>query len=315
VIKARIFDTHRMATGDGPGLRTTFFLKGCPLNCSWCHNPESISPAPEVWWFDKTCIGCGKCVESCPVSALILSETGIFVDRQHCTGCGVCTEVCPSGSMELLGREWSVEEALDYALKDKVFYQTSSGGVTLSGGEPSLYHDFCTAFLKRAREHSISTAFDTCGLMSLDILKGLIPLTDIFLWDIKTIDSDEHRKLTEIPNEVILSNLLYLADAIRENPTTRLWIRTPLIPGYTASEKNISEIASFISENLIDVIESWELCAFNGSCSSKYRRLGKVWELSEVPSMNEKDINSLKAVVNSFAPLSECTFFTGIINS
>ena len=313
---ARIFDTHRMATDDGPGLRTTLFLKGCPLNCAWCHNPESISPAREVWWFAKKCIGCGACVEACPEKALSLSaEKGIQIRRDLCTGCGKCVEVCPSKAMELLGASWSVEQARDYLLRDRMFYETSNGGVTVSGGEPTLQSAFVSALFQSLQEEGIHTALDTCGLAQWTVFEQLIPHTNLFLWDIKTIDPVAHQKYTESSNEIILENLLKLADALRKKPSSKLWIRTPLIPGMTAGSENIRAIAKFIYTHLSDVVERWELCAFNGGCTPKYERMGQKWELAGTPAMTEQEIQTLKEELSDFPVLASISYFTGLVKS
>ena len=311
--KAKIFDTHRMVLDDGPGMRTTLFFKGCPLNCLWCHNPESISPAKEIWWYHKKCIACAQCISVCPVGALSISKDGISIDRLKCNACGLCTKICPSKSLELLGREWSVDEALAYVLKDKMFYESSGGGVTLSGGEPTIYKDFIFSLFKRLKEHNINTALDTCGLARQETFNELFPVVDIFLWDIKTIAPELHKKFTEFTNEKIIENLYFIADKIRLNSEKKLWIRTPLIPEMTSDTNNISDIAQFLSNDFYDVIERWELCAFNRSCTPKYQRLGQPWVCENLPSLSEADINQLKSLISNFPKLKGKVFFTGFI--
>jgi len=313
MLTARIFDTHRMSSDDGPGLRTTLFLKGCPLNCVWCHNPESISPAKEIWWFKKKCIACFKCIEICPQNALSATENGINVNRHSCNGCGKCAEICPAKAIELLGEEWTVNKAVEYALKDKSFYETSSGGVTLSGGEPTLQSEFAAEFFKNLKNKGIHTALDTCGLTRKDVLDTLYPVTDLFLWDIKTLSPEKHKKFTEVSNELILENLLYIADRIRQDKKHALWIRTPLIPQKTALISEVQAIAEFISEKIIDVIERWEMCAFNGSCIQKYKRLNIQWQQANSSSLNENQINSFRKILKKYPKLKEKTFFTGVI--
>ena len=314
-VSALIFDTHRMVTDDGPGLRTTLFLKGCPLKCVWCHNPESISPAPQVWWQKHRCIGCGACVTACPEQALRIDpEEGIQIQRHRCTGCGTCARVCPSKAMELLGRPWTVEEATAFVLRDRAFYETGGGGVTLSGGEPTLQHRFVRDLFRNLRESGIHTALDTCGLARWSVYEELLPLTDLFLWDIKVMDPNLHRKLTESPNKLILENLVRLAGALRAGASSSLWIRTPLIPGMTDSPENLRRIARFISEQLQGSVGRWELCAFNGSCSPKYRRLGQNWPLADTEPLHREQIETLRDALSETAPhLLPIIRFTGLI--
>jgi pyruvate formate lyase activating enzyme len=267
-----------------------------------------------VWWLAKNCIGCGACVEACPKNALHLSsKNGIQIQRALCTGCGKCVEVCPSKAMELLGKEWSVEEAAAYLLRDRMFYETSSGGITLSGGEPTLQPQFVLNLFQQLKKEGIHTALDTCGLAQWTVFEQLLPVTDLFLWDIKTTDPQIHKKYTEASNKIILENLQKLAEALRAGATSKLWIRTPLIPGITATPSNIHEIAAFIHHHLSDVAERWELCAFNGGCTPKYQRLNQKWSFADQPAMTHHGIQTLKEALSDFPQLASKTHFTGLI--
>jgi pyruvate formate lyase activating enzyme len=277
-----ILEIIRMSTEDGPGLRTTVFFKGCSLNCLWCHNPESISFKPQIQWLSTSCIGCGICVETCKALALAKTETGIVINRSLCNGCGLCTEECPTTAMELLGKKWNVQNLADELVRDRAYFETSGGGVTLSGGEAALQNDFCLALLKELRGRGIQTALDTCGQVSQATLESLLPYVDILLYDLKEIDSEKHKKFTGSGNEKILANAVFAADYKKNHifPKT-LWIRTPVIPGATGTAENIRGIGEFISDNLQGTVARWELCAFNNLCRDKYTRLGMDWPYAD----------------------------------
>jgi pyruvate formate lyase activating enzyme len=274
----RILEIQRMSTEDGPGIRTTVFLKGCPLHCRWCHNPESISPLPQIQWIDNRCIGCRTCLETCPRDALQLSGSGMRIDRGRCDGCGRCVDACPSTAMELLGQTWHGDDLIRELIKDKAYFEKSGGGITLSGGEPTQQAAFAHRLLKGIRASGIHTALDTCGLCPSSKLEKLLPQTDLVLFDIKTIDSDLHKQFTGHGNRKILQNLDVLAAFMeRHGRPTQLWIRTPMIPGATATRDNVQEIGRYLAEHLPGCVDRWELCAFNNLCRDKYLRLGMDW--------------------------------------
>ena len=273
-----ILEIIRMSTEDGPGLRTTVFFKGCPLRCSWCHNPESIRPEPQVQWIGTKCIGCGTCLEICPEKVLSRTDKGIAINRSLCTGCGTCAEECPAMAMELLGRRWKVSDLADELVKDRAYFEQSGGGVTLSGGEAAMQHEFCLALLKELQKRGIETALDTCGQLPRSLFAGLLPHVDLLLYDLKEIDPEKHRRFTGAGNEKILANLIYAAGYKKTHPSPgAIWIRTPIIPGATDTSENITGIGDFIRANLQGAIERWELCAFNNLCRNKYVRLGMDW--------------------------------------
>jgi pyruvate formate lyase activating enzyme len=303
--------TQRFSTEDGPGLRTTIFFKGCPLNCEWCHNPESISSKRQLHWLENRCIHCSTCVKVCPQKALRWEGDALLIDRSLCDLCAECSEECPSNALEILGRYTIPEELIREAAKDQAYYTASGGGVTLSGGEPTMQPAYAVRLLETLNQAGIPTALDTCGQFSTQTLDLLLPFTDLVLFDIKFMDAEEHQRHTGQTNEEILKNLLAIRDRMRTQQQPRhLWVRTPLIPGATATEANIRAIGNFLTAELSDVVERWELLAFNNLCRDKYRRLGMEWKYAQTPLLTRAEMNAFEAIARSaFHP--ERTFVTG----
>jgi len=299
-IEGTILEIIRMSTEDGPGLRTTVFFKGCPLSCAWCHNPESISPKPQIHWVAANCIGCGICVETCPNKALTKTEKGIKINRSICKGCGSCAAECPTTAMDLWGKKWTVQNLADELVKDRVYFEQSGGGVTLSGGEASMQSDFCLALLKELKSRGIQTALDTCGLVSQTILSSLLPYVDILLYDLKEIDTGKHKKFTGTGNEKILANIIFAANYIKTHASPKtFWIRTPIIPQTTDTAENIRGIGDFINRNLHGTVSRWELCTFNNLCRDKYRRLGEHWTYAESELLEKSQMEELCQIAKS----------------
>ena len=320
--KCLVIDISRGTTHDGPGMRTTVFFKGCPLNCLWCQNPEGIRMEQEVWWEGRKCIHCLACKESCPEDAVVEDENGLHVDPAKCTLCGACVEACPAQAMTFTGQEWTLDQLLKEALKDKDYYQAFGGGVTVSGGEPLRRVTFVTEFFKRLKEQDVSTALDTCGMVPAEAVQSVLPYTDCVLYDIKLMDPELHKKYTGQHNGVILQNLLDIAAYIRKAnlqrngngvPAMKLWIRTPLIPDTTATQENISAISQFIHDQLLDVVERWELCAFNSTCKSKYKKMGQTWAYEDCELMGQDFIDGIKAAALSTGLPAEKLVVSGLI--
>lgn len=312
--KGLLFSSHRLSTDDGPGLRDTFFLKGCGLRCAWCHNPESITPIPEIWWLEQKCIGARDCIRVCPEDALELTERGIEINRDRCTVCGLCVDACPSRAIEIIGKSWSVEALVAEALKERAFFRNSGGGVTLSGGEPCLQPEFAAGFFEACRHEGIHTALDTCGYPRWEAIKAVLRHTDLVLYDLKEMDPARHLEFTGGSNEQILSNLLRLRDFVREDGTRpAIWIRTPLVPDYTATEENISAIGSFINDHLGERAERWELCAFNNTCAAKYQKLGRRWTFEGRSLLDREVGNRLLETARNCLDRPESVHLTGLV--
>lgn len=207
--KGRIFDIKRFAVHDGSGIRTTVFLKGCPLKCLWCHNPEGISFRPQLAFYRHKCVGCGECAGVCPTGAQTMSADGHAYDRERCTACGRCEPVCLGRALVLYGKEMTADELMPVLLEDKAFYDNSGGGITLSGGECLCQPDFCAELLRKAKENGLNTAVDTCGFVPRAAIDAVMPYTDMFLYDIKAMDETVHIRCTGHANQPILENLRY----------------------------------------------------------------------------------------------------------
>jgi len=292
-LEGHTFSVRRMQTHDGPGMRTTVFLKGCPLRCAWCHNPEAISPARQVWWLEASCIACGECVDACPNDALDLTSAGIQIDRSLCKGCYACVDICPAKAMQALRKDWSVDALFDEVTRDEAFYAKGGGGVTVSGGEPLAQWRIVRELLQRCQNQGIHTALDTCGEAPLKNLKEVLPYTNLVLLDLKIMDAGLHAQWTGAENHQILRNLRCIISEVERREDLKLWIRTPLIPEATATSENISEIARFIRDEVGDAVSRWELCTFNPLCENKYAQLGKSWRFGGVPLMQYDDASHL----------------------
>jgi pyruvate formate lyase activating enzyme len=310
-VEGTILHLQRLSTEDGPGIRTTVFFKGCPLRCAWCHNPESITPHPQVQWLENRCIACQTCIQACPHNALTWTATGAQRDRVLCQACGTCAEACPANAQELLGKNVSVEALVKELIKDRVYFEKSGGGVTLSGGEPALQPAFALALLQALRSAGIATALDTCGLTQPETLLRLAAESDVILYDIKLLDSQAHQAFTGVDNQRILNNLMVLSDYLNEHAEKELWIRTPLIPGATDGEMNLTGIGDWLAKNLKGRITRWEICAFNNLCRDKYRRLGLDWAYGNTPLYRQAQLDQALEWAQRSGTAAQKIFVTG----
>ena len=311
-ITGTILHLQRLSTEDGPGIRTTVFFKGCPLNCQWCHNPESLSMHKQVQWVASRCIGCISCVEACEQDGLTPTEEGVIRNRELCIVCGRCVDACPAGAMEMLGKDVSTTELTVELLKDRAYFEKSGGGVTLSGGEPTLQAEFCAALMDELHAEGIHVALDTCGLSATTVFKSLVEKADLVLFDLKLLNTEEHKHWTGADNTRILANLEVARDVVAASAgTKRLWIRTPLIPGATTARENLMGISAHLAATLNGSVERWELCAFNNLCRDKYERLGLQWAFAETPLLSADELQQMCdwALSGGFDPVR--TFVTG----
>lgn len=281
MMKGQVFDIQRFSLHDGPGIRTTVFLKGCPLRCRWCSNPESWSQKRQISYDPETCIHCLACTEVCPSGALtpasadaseVVEASGkaparLRVRHQRCEASGACLEVCPTGALKLYGRESSVMEVMEEVLRDSSYYEHSGGGLTLSGGEPLQQADFAEALLQSAKDHGLHTCIETCGHVAPDAFERILPLVDLFLFDYKATGEETHRGLTGQAPERILQNLDLLA-----SKNAPIHLRCPLIPGLNDEKAHLQAIA-FLAERY-PAIEAVEVMPYHRLGQHKFSRLG-----------------------------------------
>lgn len=263
-----IYDIHRFALDDGPGIRTTVFMKGCPLSCVWCHNPESISIKREISFHSNLCISCGTCKAVCPKTA-ISNRPSARINRRRCSACGKCADNCPSTALKVAGKEYKLDELMEVMLRDRHFYSASGGGVTFSGGEPTLWMNYLSSALQALKNEKIYTAIQTCGLFDYnDFSRFILPFTDLIMFDIKFIDAEMHKKYTGRENPAILENFRKLT----KEAAGRILPRVPLVPEITAIKSNLLEIASFLADL---GYSRCELLPYNPAVKEKRQVYGK----------------------------------------
>lgn len=265
--KGRIFNLQRFSTSDGPGIRTVIFFKGCPLNCSWCHNPESKSSKAQILLKNELCIGCGKCIEVCSLKGHTLENGKHIFLREECKGCGECANNCCTKALELCGEEKTAEEIINIALRDQPFYKEAGGGITLSGGEPLMQYEFCLELLRLAKENNLHTAIETSGY-SLKDITALNEFTDLWLYDIKVLNEQDHIKYIGASNKVILENL-YKLNSMGAN----IILRCPVIPDINMNPAHFEEL-SLLTNSLANVTEI-HLEPYHPLGISKAQLLGK----------------------------------------
>jgi len=273
---------------DGPGIRTVVFFKGCPLSCNWCANPECISGKPQIGFNEILCKGCGKCIETCPSNAISIGEDKHRIDYSGCDACGKCSDICSYGALVKYGDMMTVDEVWDAVKRDKMFYDTSNGGVTVSGGEPLLHSSFVRALFELCRKEQINTCIETCGFVNSGAFMEVMPVTDLFLFDLKHLDSDIHKEYTGHHNEKILKNAALLIEHDAD-----VVFRQPLIPSVNDSLKNIEETAEFL-KNFGEKVLNLELMPFHRMGKDKYKALNMEYPLGDLDIMGNEDLEVVK---------------------
>jgi glycyl-radical enzyme activating protein len=284
-VNGRIFEIQRFSVHDGPGIRTTVFLKGCPLRCLWCHNPEGIDFAKALSFLPERCIGCGYCFRVCKRSAHRMDGNLHTLDRDACVACGSCTEECYPRGLELVGRDVTVAEVLDEVLKDRPFYETSGGGMTLSGGEPLMQADFSAALLRAAKQAGLHCAIETCGQVAEEAFRRVRADVDLFLYDIKDSDPARHRELTGASNDRILSNLRYL-----HNADAAVLVRLPVIPGLNDRDDHFQGVAR-LAASLPNLL-GFEVMPYHPLGTSKHHRFGTKDALGAITSPSPAQVSA-----------------------
>jgi pyruvate formate lyase activating enzyme len=285
-----VFNVQRFSVHDGPGIRTTVFLKGCPLRCSWCHNPESLEARPQMALRLDRCLSCGACDEACPREAGPLRAGEVF-GEEGCQDCGSCLAACPSGAREAVGRTWTVDEVMVELLRDRIFFDDAGGGATFSGGEPLSQPSFLIECLQRCRAEGIHTAVDTSGFAPRRVLLEVAELCDLVLYDLKGMDPAAHRRMTGVTLEPILDNLRALAEV---HP--RIWIRVPLVAGLTDDRAGIESLAGLVAE--LPSVEKISLLPYHRIGTGKLGRLGgNGGERAEAPT--DSSLEELAGVIRA----------------
>ena len=284
-----ISDIQKFAVNDGPGFRTIVFLKGCSMRCAWCHNPETITPAADIYWKSRLCTQCGACLEACPTNAINppMALNGSRDDesachkiiRDRCDRCMACVEACRFDALTVVGKPMTVVDILDEVEKDRPFYDNSGGGMTLSGGEPGVHADFAAELLKTAAQRGIHSCLDTNGFYPWDVLEKLIEHADLVLFDVKHMDSARHREKTGVGNEKILNNLRRLSLTGKD-----IWVRIPVIPGFNESIEFHDRASEFL-HNLPGKISRVDLLPFHNWCQDKYGWLGMDWPMKAIEAI------------------------------
>ena len=287
-----IFNIQRYSIHDGPGIRTTVFLKGCPLRCKWCSNPESINPFPELFLRRDRCDQCKLCIEICSPNAIFFDCNTIQINRSKCNLCMKCIEVCPLDVINSTGKKVSIDDIISEVMQDELFYNNSGGGVTISGGEPLYQIEFTLNLLKEFKKKSLHTTLDTTGYIKGKDFEKILPYTDLILFDIKHLDSKIHQKYTGIPNETILDNF---ERCLKHNQ--KIWVRVPIIPNFNDSIQYIETLAKFLSNKLIDKVS---LLKYHEWGKHKYKFLDRDYPLKKAYFINQDLIFQFKKILESY---------------
>ena len=281
-MRGNVLNIQRFCTDDGPGIRTTVFLKGCPLRCLWCHNPESQRGRSEILFAEEKCVGCGRCVQACPAHCHTVDEAH-SIDRAACRGCGECTRACPTKALELFGEEMTAQQVLDVVVRDEVFYRTSGGGVTVSGGEPLYQPAFTQEILRLCCERKIHTAIETSGYASEQTLLSVLQYCDLVLFDLKETDETRHMQYTGVPLQPILQNL----ERINEQRIPII-LRLPIIPTLNDREEHFRTVAAL--RYSLEYCQGIQIMPYHSIGSHKYGRLGRAYDCDAIPTPTAEQI-------------------------
>lgn len=287
--KGLVFDIQRFSLHDGPGIRTTVFLKGCPLRCLWCDNPESQSGQVEVAHLEKLCACCGRCVTACSQEAIALRNGKPAIDRSVCNGCGSCVEACPNGALHVFGRWLTSEDVVQEVEKDSPFYENSGGGVTLSGGEPFAQGEFVGVLLRRLKEEGYHITVETSGYAPWQVVESCAPHIDLFYFDIKHLDSRSHKRLTGVPNELILANARRIAEMGKQ-----MVLRVPFVPGLNTSDANLRSLGLFARDLGVSRID---ILPYHRMGVGKYKALGRTYPAEAVVEPGDSLLQEAQVMV------------------
>lgn len=293
MLEGTVFNIMKYSIHDGPGIRTTVFLKGCPLHCPWCHNPEGQRFNQELIYRPDRCVACGQCLNICPSKAIIALEGRLVYLREKCQACGECSRICHAGVRELIAKKMSVKEVMAEIEKDIIFYDESGGGVTFSGGEALMQPDFLLQILQECRKKEIHTAVETAGYVNPDSLQMISPYVDLFLYDLKIMDSRKHQELTGVPNDLVLGNLRWLAE---KHP--QVIVRAAIIPGINDDEVNLQQIGEFVSS--LKCVAEIHCLPYHKAGVDKYRRLGLEYRLADLEPPNDESMLQISRKLEEF---------------
>jgi len=288
---ATVFDIQKFSVHDGPGIRTLIFLKGCPLRCLWCSNPEGQLTEKELVYLEEKCVHCFRCLEACPNGAIHIRENRPVIEKEKCTLCGSCVKACYSEALKLYGIDMDREQVMEEIRKDALFYKNSGGGVTFGGGEPLLWADFIAGLEEQCKKEGFHTAVETCGAVPWSTIKTVIPTTDLFLYDLKHMDPEKHEEICGQSNDIILENLKTLS---RERAANVI-VRIPIIPGYTDDEWNIKEIARFVSG--LETVKTVHILPYFKYHLKKYEWLKKEYLLEGVEPPSDGKMDEIKTLI------------------
>ncbi len=291
MLTATLFNIQKFSVHDGPGIRTTFFFKGCPLRCAWCHNPESLAVKPELLHNQEKCTGCGECASNCDDASITFESGKITIDNKQFNGDEDILDECLQNALSIAGTTYTLDQLLKEALKDQVFYEESGGGVTLSGGECLMQIDFVESFLKRLKDKKIHTTVDTCGHVPQEYFERILPYVDLFLYDLKHTDIEGHKEFTNVDNKLIVDNLKYLSAQ-----NARIFLRLPIIVGVNATNEHIHQIIDLLDDIKVDQIN---LLPYHSIGEGKYDRLNLAYDKEAFSAPSDEQLNKFKSIFTS----------------